>query len=293
MPSNPIQRKTRNAFLLGMLIMLLVAAAVIAVLYFTIFSDVLVGTTSTGKAAYAYKLTSEIKSGEEIIASKIEIVKVAANDLPSDYIAGNRSLSSYKSKIDLQAGTILSESLLYEDEELKDSTRLVEYNMLTLPSNLSVGDYVDVRFTIPSGQNYIVLSKKQVKNIQGTTITLYLTEDEILMMSGAIIESYIMKSSNLQVIQYVEAGIQEASTPTYAINESIKSLMGSDASKANIKDYSMINKILNDSLRDSLRTEIEQELSQYYGYEITNIEEGMEQEKETAMELYLSGLQGY
>lgn len=289
MPSNPIQRKTRNSFLLGMLIMLLIAVAVIAILYFTIFSDTLSGTSNLGGSVSVYRLIAPVQSGETISESKIEKVKVPANSLPQDYADANVNVTAYKSKIDLAAGTILSSSLLYNDNGVVNSARLVEYNMLTLPSTLRVGDYIDVRFIVPNGQNYIVLSKKQVKSLNNTTVGLYLTEDEILMMSGAIIESYIMKASNLQAIQYIEAGVQEAATPTYAINSAIKNLMGSDAAKANIKDYTMINK----SMNDGLRSEIEQELALYYGYEITNIQEGIDKEKETSMELYLSGLAGY
>lgn len=290
MPSNPIQRKTRNAFLTGMLIMLLLAVAVLAALYFTVLSDMFGGTTGTGGTVYAYKLISEIKSGEQIDASKVEVVKLSANSLPSDYVDGSVDVTTYKSKINLKEGTVLSASLLYSGEGIVSSTRLVEYNMLTLPSSLSVGDYIDVRFTMPSGQNYIVLSKKQVKNIQDTTITLYLTEDEILMMSSAIIESYVMKASKLEAIQYIQAGIQESSTPTYAVNSDVYQLIMANSQKGiNIEDYGKIN----DSYNTALRQTIEQELGQYVGTEITNIQEGIDKEKETAMELYLSGLQGY
>ena len=290
MPSNPIQRKTRNSFLLGMLIMLIIAIAVIAVLYFTVLSDVMGDVKETGELTVAYRLTSEIKSGEEIKSNKVEQVKLRTSELPQDYIPAGTSINSYKSKVDLKAGTILSGSLLYQDEMVSNSTRLMEYNMLTLPSTLRVGDYIDVRFTMPSGQDYIVLSKKQVMNIQNTTITLYLTEDEILMMSSAIIESYVMKASNLQVVQYIEAGIQEASTPTYSVNSEVYQLIMSNSQKGiNIEDYAKINASYNADLRKT----IEQELGQYAGAELTNIQEGMTEQKNTSMELYLSGLAGY
>lgn len=292
MPANPIQRKTRNSFLLGMLIMLIVAVAVIAVLYFTMFSDMFAKTSTTGKGGnvYVYKLIASVKSGEKIEANKIEKVKMSANDVPADCVKENINVTLYKSKLDLQAGTVLSGSLLYENEQVKNSTRLVEFNMLTLPSYLRVGDYIDVRFTMPSGQNYIVLSKKQVVSLKNTTVGLHLTEDEILMMSAAIIESYVMKASNLQVIQYVQAGIQEASTPTYAVNTEVYKLIMSNAQKGiNIEDYGKIN----DSYNAELRSIIDQELGQYLGNEITNIQEGIDKEKENAMELYLSGLEGY
>ena len=162
--------------------------------------------------------------------------------------------------------------------------------MLTLPSTVRVGDYIDVRFTMPSGQNFIVLSKKQVVSLKNTTVGLLLTEDEILMMSGAIIESYVIKASNLQVVQYVQAGTQEASTPTYAVNADVRKLIESNYAKGvNIEDYGKIN----DSTNDELRQIIEQELRNYVGFETINIQEGIDKEKEESMELYLSGLEGY
>lgn len=294
MQSNPIQRKTRNAFLTGMLIMLLMAVTIGAVLYFTVFSDMFGGTSTTGKGGtvYAYRLIANVKSGEKIEANKLERVKLYVNDLPADYVKDNENVTEYKSKLDLQKGTVLSTSLLYANEKVADSTRLVELNMLTLPSTLRVGDYIDVRFTMPTGQNYIVVSKKQVMGLNNTTVTLYLTEDEILMMSGAIIESYIMKASNLSVIQYVEAGLQKSSIPTYVVNSDVHQLILSNSQKGiNIEDYSKINKSIEAS--EELRNIINQELGQYIGVEEANIQEGIEKEKETAMELYLSGLQGY
>lgn len=290
MPTNPIQRKTRNAFLLGMLIMLIIAIIVVAILYFAVFSNMSVGTQDKGGTTYAYRLISQVKSGEQISASKVELIELYVNDLPQDYASNDIDITAYKSKVNLQAGTVLSRSLLYENEKIANSTRLVEFNMLTLPSTISIGDYIDVRFTTPSGQNYIVLSKKQVMNLQDTTVSLYLTEDEILMMSSAIIESYVMKASNLKAIQYIEAGLQESSTPTYAVNAEVYQLIMANSQKGiNIEDYGKIN----DSYNTNLRAIIEQELGQYSDSEVINIQEGVEKEKETAMELYLSGLQGY
>lgn len=292
MPSNPIQRKTRNAFFLGMLITLIVAILIIAILYFTLFKNIVsdVQTKGGNGTTYAYRLTSSVKSGNEIKMENVERVQLYVDDLPKDCIQTNVDITKCKSKIDLQAGTILSESLVYVDETVGNSTRLMEYNMLTLPSTLRIGDYIDVRFTMPSGQNYIVLSKKQVMNIQNKTITLYLTEDEILMMSSAIIESYVMKASDLSAVQYLEAGIQKASTPTYSVNSAVYQLIQSNSQKGiNIEDYAKIN----DSYNSNLRAIIEQELGQYAGTELTNIQSGIEAQKQEAMNLYLSGLQGY
>ena len=49
------------------------------------------------------------------------------------------------------------------EEKTTDDLRKVEYNMLVLPTQLETGEYVDVRLALPSGQDYIVVSKKQVE----------------------------------------------------------------------------------------------------------------------------------
>ena len=135
MPANPIQRKTRNAFLAGMLIMLLIAIIVIVILGFVVFPDMFKGKSNIGKGGnvYAYRLTASVKSGEQIPANKIEKVKMLSSDLPTNYVPDTVNVTAYKSKLDLQAGTILSTSLLYENEKLANSARLIEFNMLTLP----------------------------------------------------------------------------------------------------------------------------------------------------------------
>ena len=127
-------------------------------------------------------------------------------------------------------------------------------------------------------------------NIQNKTITLYLTEDEILMMSSAIIESYVISASNLYVIQYLEAGMQEAATPTYSVNAQVYQLIQSNAQKGiNIEDYANINA----SYNSDLRATIEQELGKYSTSAAGNVESGLNEQKNNAMELYLSGLAGY
>ena len=106
-------------------------------------------------------------------------------------------------------------------EKTTDDLRKQEYNMLVLPSQLESGEYIDVRLAMPSGQDYIVVSKKQVEipQVNGVdvddTIWIKLTEAEIITMNSAIVEAYKIGGSKLYVTTYTEAGIQNAATPTY------------------------------------------------------------------------------
>ena len=136
----------------------------------------------------------------------------------------------------MTAGTILTKEMIYVDEEEKvqDNTRKEEYNMIMLPTQLVTGDFVDIRLMFPTGENYIVISKKKVEipviggEDSEDTIWLNLTEDEILTMSNAIYEAFILPGSKLYANLYTDPGIQKAATPTYPIKSSILSIINGD-----------------------------------------------------------------
>ena len=80
---------------------------------------------------------------------------------------------------------MLTSDLTYEDEELRNDLRSVEYNVITINSQLQTGDYIDIRLRTPDGRNLIVASHKEVTipqlaGIDSTNcIWLDLTEEEI------------------------------------------------------------------------------------------------------------------
>ena len=65
-------------------------------------------------------------------------------------------------KIAVPSGTIVTKDMIQDSTDLlSDTQRIQEYNMILLPSHLKNGDYVDIRLSLPNGQDYIVLSKKK------------------------------------------------------------------------------------------------------------------------------------
>ena len=243
MVANPMQRKARNSFLLGMVITLIVCAIIGVVLYFLLSGQEKEKEEQEGTLTYAYKLKTSVQSGEEITFDKVESVLVTEKAVPIGAFPSKTKItnsngketwidsvfpSGYKSKIDLSAGTILSYDLVYEGEAVTNDIRYVEYNMLVLPTTIMVGDYIDIRLTLPSGQDLIVVSKKEVKSMLGDTIGLELSEGEILMMESAIVEAYIMTASKLYAIQYIEPGIQEPARKTYTPTEAVQGLIQRD-----------------------------------------------------------------
>lgn len=137
-------------------------------------------------------------------------------------------------KIDMNQNTILTLEMLSLGRLVTDDMRKQEYNAVILPVDLTTGDYVDIRVQLPTGQDFIVVSKKMVEIpvIDGMesedTIWLELSEDEILSMSCAIVEAYRINGSKIYATKYTDPGMQEAATPTYPLSAETVTLIQSD-----------------------------------------------------------------
>ena len=190
MAMNPMQRKANNSFLLGILITLVITGAIIAFLIYQVMNLNTEIEEIQAHTVNAYIVIDEIKSGTEINSSQVERVElnmdknVDTSNLCTALPAGEEAV---KAKVDLTPGTVLTTDLTYEDETLAPDVRTVEYNVLTLPSQLTTGEYIDIRLRTPDGRNLIVISHKEVTipNIAGVDSTnciwIDLSEEEINM----------------------------------------------------------------------------------------------------------------
>ena len=138
-------------------------------------------------------------------------------------------------KTDLKANTVISSSFITRADEIDtDDVREQEYNVLVLPVDLFTGDYIDMRLMLPNGQDFIVASKKMVTvpNVNGAyladTIQVKMSEDEILAMSNAIVDAARMDGAKLYATKYTDAGMQEASEPTYVVSDEVAKLIEAD-----------------------------------------------------------------
>lgn len=107
--------------------------------------------------------------------------------------------------------------------EVTDAVREVSCEVVKLNDNLLENDYVDIRLRLPDGEDYIVLSKKSVhtlssleKQQQGVeSCYLWMTEEEIVTFSAAIIDAFFYEGSVLYTTKYLMPELQEASLVTY------------------------------------------------------------------------------
>ncbi|NLD46187.1 MAG: hypothetical protein GX660_03170 [Clostridiaceae bacterium] len=157
------------------------------------------------------------------------------------------------------------------DEKIADDLREEELNMLLLQSNLTKDKFIDVRITYGNGEDYLVLSKKKIRDIklEQNTIWCWLNEKEILTLSSAIVDAYIRKGTRLYTVTYIEPGSQKDGIPTYPPNLDVLRIIENDPNILNrAKDY----------LAEQARTALDQRLSQLPQEVLNNIQNGFEQE---------------
>ena len=361
MVSNPMQKKARNSFLLGVVITLIICLIIGVLFYFLFIVKNKQKEEERGEEVTAYVLNADVKSGQVITADLLTPMVVYENMVPQNYIdslsiskmelqdkngnilytnserklyminSGNTDYVSistktedkgkvliesdangyYKTKkdgnskeyielmqvpvvakIDMYKNSIVtSDSIAKSDEIVTNDLRYVEYNMLVLPTTIAEGDYIDIRLTLPNGQDLIVVSKKEVKSILGDTVGLELSEGEILMMESAIVEAYIMSASKLYAIQYVEPGMQQAATKTYTPTDAVKGLI-----ERNSNIVSEAKDALMDRFNNDIRAWTNAERNNYLTEQQENLQQGLQKEIENAKaarEAYLNGLTSY
>ena len=155
--------------------------------------------------------------------------------------------------------------------------RMGEYTMITLPSKLNAGDYIDIRIAYPTSADFVVLSKVKVQDANTNTIWLKLAESQMLLLNEAIIESYIVDGTKLYASQYVDAAQVELNA-TYVPNSTVASLIQANS----FTDYDKA--LIDDSNKDvmDIRKYIESVLSKYTEDEKTDkVKEGFTTEKTT------------
>ena len=232
MTVNPMQRRTRNSFILGFGVAVLVALVIIVAL--------VVGMRNTNAKLKAEKAKqrmllvsnvdindySEVNSTNTVLENTIVSLSEAEVATLADLELEGRKILS---KTRIPKGTVITKSMLISEEE-KDAhdLRLYELNMVMIPSRLETGAVIDVRLTMPRGQDFIVLSKKIVEKADNDSIWIKLREDEILTFNNAMVEAYLVQGTKLYVAPYINPGIQKAAAQTYPLSSDVWELIKSD-----------------------------------------------------------------
>lgn len=171
--------------------------------------------------------SQDITAGSRMSKDHIEFKMYPKEEAPSGFIESFGEMDGKIAKIDISINSALTSSMLFEEERITKDVRNQEFQVISLPSGLKKNQYVDVRINFPTGEDYIVLSKKKVKDVQDTIVWYELNESEILHMSSAIVDAYL-QGAKLYALTYVEPYLQEEAIATYPVNLKVLDLIQSD-----------------------------------------------------------------
>ena len=372
MATNPMQRKARNSFLLGMLLMLVITGVVIAFLAIMLMNRIKADNENKANMTNVYVLTQDVRSGDLITNDMIDTISVDRRLVPSNATSdvslfinyamqdkdGNEIITKtvteinesgkqenknknyividgteYEVKedeahpenryivrngenqyldlvsvplmaaVDMKKNTVLTTDFIEKgDNTTRDDVRTQEYNVVILPTDLATGDYIDIRLMLPNGQDFIVVSRKEVKipEINGIpsedTIWIDLAEDETLHMSAAIMDVAKINGAKLYATKYTNPGLQNAAEPTYIAGDETIRLLRSDpnivtsAMEEISERYSRMNNE-NIKIRDTIQGAVNTQGDQAQTNLETNMEESITKSKETRKD-YLDSLAG-
>lgn len=173
---------------------------------------------------FAYEAKGDIQAGQIITEEDLNYHEIYSSQGEEYYITKDHL--GMVSKINIKEGTYLLDDMLVKDQKVSN-LREIEYNIFFPNSNLNEADYVDVRILFPNGEDFIILSKKNIKNLNKETgnCYLWLSEREILDMAGAVVDTYVFPGSKIYTTRYLEPELQEASVINYKPNLATLELM--------------------------------------------------------------------
>lgn len=128
--------------------------------------------------------------------------------------------------VDMYEGMTVMKNMVTPISIEKD-TREYEIQVVNLMVDQQENDYVDIRILFPDGSDYLVLPKKQIKNLslEQCVFWTYLNEEEILRMASATIDAYTITGTKIYAARYVEGNLQDEAVPTYLVNSYVQDMM--------------------------------------------------------------------
>lgn len=184
----------------------------------------------------AYILENDMLMDQNMNMAKLSKVKLPAKYAFSTVVSSVDDLDDYIATVNISKGAILQKEMITSKSEIPNDLREFELQGLQIPLSMQVGDYVDVRVSFPSGLDFLVLSKKKVRDVlkvgsednMTEFCIFYLDTDEILRLKSAIVDAYINEGTILYSTIYVAPDKQKAAQVTYPVNDNVRKAIEDD-----------------------------------------------------------------
>jgi len=166
-----------------------------------------------------YVLSSVKTAGQMLEESDIKEEVLPVFAAPDNLIQSKEDIIGKYLKINAVPGTAVTIEMVRDEEVLDPSERVEETEYVKLPIKVKKDDVVDIRIVFPNGEDYIVISKKKLIDVDVINQYSFFhdNEEEALLLQAALVDAY-MNYAELYMKVYVEPELQQRPDPTYIPN---------------------------------------------------------------------------
>ena len=237
-----MNRKQERVFniIIGGCVMAFLASAFFAYYSVAIVPGMINKKVQTVKADYEKKLASlnlnntvlvatrDINPNEVLDSAMVKETHVPLDASPNNAIRSTDFLKGKLARIKISKGSSLTEdNVIRIIDRVTNDMRKVDWTGIRKFYKLNIGDYIDIRMKKRDGTDVVVVSKKQVKDIQGDILCFDAHEAEIQFFSSAAVES-VLTDCTLYTALYIDPHGQEPAFVTYKPNPKIVDLVNNN-----------------------------------------------------------------
>lgn len=177
----------------------------------------------------AYVLISPKLAGEAISAEDVMEEKLPKFSSPDNLINESKAIVGKYLKIDAMPGTAVTTEMVRDEARLDASERKEETEYIKLPLRLTKRDVVDIRIVFPNGEDYIVVGKKTLEDVDLANQYTFFNdnEEEAQLLQAALVDAYI-NNAELYMKQYVEPELQPEPVVNYVPNLDVLGVIKND-----------------------------------------------------------------
>lgn len=183
-----------------------------------------------GDLGTAYVLRSDVKAGKEVQESDLEPVDIPLS-MSGSLITNLKDIKDKYYKLDLTQGTALSSDMIMS-EQLEDSMRLYDVVTDENPIGLTVGKYVDIRISMPLGEDFVAMSHKRVYGINNGILKLALSEMDIHTYNSMLVDKILYPGTRIYAVEYVQPSAQQPAERYYPLSKNILEIVQKDPNLA-------------------------------------------------------------
>lgn len=161
-----------------------------------------------------YVAAKPIRAGTMAEETQLQLKSINRADLTPNMVTDPKLLIGKIWKIGVMANGHISTDMVAE-QNYGPTDRLQLVSVDAMSPSLKDGDYVDIRMITPSGLNYVVMSKKRVNRIYSSGLEMVMSEAELMVYSGLVIDQFMHPGTIIYTSKYLEPTIQKSNYTMY------------------------------------------------------------------------------